>query len=136
MFTTSEDFTPSSNYGFYDANAPGAWPWIAPAPHACIYYGFYPAYPTAAQWTGNWSVINPTGNHYSSSTRAVSPYNGGNVVWVDGHAKFGSDGYLATGTNYGTSSYTDPGLGAAILNPTNPTTYLWTLDGTLNDLQL
>jgi len=135
MFTTSADFTPTIAHGFYDSNAPGAWPLIAPAPHACIYYGFYPA-GTAAQWTGNWSVINPTGKHYTSSVRAVLPYNGGNVVWVDGHAKFGSDGYLASGTDYGTSSSSSASLGATILNQANPTNYLWTLDGTLNDLQL
>jgi len=134
MFTTAEYFDPGRNLGFFDANAPGAWPIIAPAPHACIYYGFIGT--VATQWTGNWSVINPLGVHYSSSTRAVTPYNGGNVVWVDGHAKFGTDGYLATGTDYGTSSSSNASLGATILNQANPTTYLWTLDGTLNDLNL
>jgi prepilin-type N-terminal cleavage/methylation domain-containing protein/prepilin-type processing-associated H-X9-DG protein len=134
MFTTSEYFDPSANIGFFDANAPGAWPIIAPAPNACIYYGYIGA--TPYQWTGNWSVINPLGKHYSSSTRAVQPYNGGNVVWVDGHAKFGTDGYLASGTDYGTSSSGNASLGATILNQANPTLYLWTLDGTLNDLKL
>ena len=135
MFTTSEDYTYGDNLGFYDANAPGAWPLIAPAPNACIYYGFWPA-GTPTQWTGNWSVINPLGVHWTSSVRAVAPYNGGNVVWVDGHAKFGTDGYLASGTTYGTASSSSAALGAVILNQANPTTYLWTLDGTLNDLSL
>jgi len=136
MFTTSEYFDPSRNIGFFDANAPGAWPIISPAPHACIYYGFIGT--VATPWTGNWSTVNPLNKHYSSSTRAVAPYNGGNVVWVDGHAKFGTDGFLATGTDYGkgTDNAGNGSLGATILNQANPTTYKWTLDGTLNDLML
>jgi len=135
MYTTSVNFGEGPT-GFYDANAPGAWPIIAPSPNACIYYGYYGSPAVATQWTGNWSVINPTGVHFTSSVRAVAPYGGANVVWVDGHAKFGTDGYLATGTDYGTSSSSSASLGATILNQANPTTYLWTLDGTLNDLNL
>jgi len=134
MFTTSQNFNSSLGgnplQGWYESNAPGAWPLIAPAVHACIWY-------TGANGSGNWSSVNPPAiGKITASTRAVSPYNGANVVWVDGHAKFGTDGYLATGTDYGTVSYNNGNQGAQVLNPSNPTTYLWTLDGTLNDLSL
>jgi prepilin-type N-terminal cleavage/methylation domain-containing protein/prepilin-type processing-associated H-X9-DG protein len=130
MFSTSKLFEPNPLIGFYAANPPGSWPVILPAPNACAYYtGAGPC-----SGYGNWSSQNPITVGYqgkvTSSSRASSPYNGGNVVWVDGHAKFGSDGYLATGTTYGTASCT-PG---AVINNIN--TYLWDLDGTLNDLSL
>lgn len=133
MFTTGENYGSSRNTsGWYAANAPGAWPIVAPAPFACIWYGYWNGSATA--WTGNWSVTNPTGVHYSSSTRAVQPYGGANVVWVDGHAKYLNDGALAAGTDYGTSTSGNASSGATILNQNNPVNYLWTLDGTLNDL--
>ncbi|MHB8635397.1 MAG: prepilin-type N-terminal cleavage/methylation domain-containing protein [Fimbriimonadaceae bacterium] len=129
MFTTSMLFQNQPQYGFYGSNAPGAWPIILPAPNACIWYAG-----TAYPGSGNWSALNPAPvGKVTSSTRAAAPYGGANVVWVDGHAKFGTDGYLASGTDYGTVSYTNANAGAQILNLN---TYLWDLDGTLNDLKL
>lgn len=127
MFTTSQAFTTSPMLGFFGSNAPGAWPITSPAPNACIYYD-------GTTGSGNWSANNPaTIGKITSSTRAVKPYGGANVVWVDGHAKFGSDGYLATGTDYSTATYNGSGQGAHIINLN---TYLWSLDGTTNDLGL
>jgi prepilin-type N-terminal cleavage/methylation domain-containing protein/prepilin-type processing-associated H-X9-DG protein len=133
MFTTSQGFTTSPQHGWYDANPPGAWPITSPAPFACIWWDGNPG-------SGNWSanplatqpIYNiPLPSHVTSSSRAWNTYNGANVVWVDGHAKFGTDGYLASGTDYGTASIGNAASGATILNVNN---YLWTLDGTLNDL--
>jgi len=63
------------------------------------------------------------------------------VAWVDGHSKFSSDDYLASGTNYGVSNYASGGT--TINGVTNnaapgqaPTNYLWTLNGSLDDLAL
>jgi prepilin-type N-terminal cleavage/methylation domain-containing protein/prepilin-type processing-associated H-X9-DG protein len=134
MYTTSQLFVGAPTYGWYDSNPPGAWPLTSPATvRACIWWD-------GNQGSGNWSANNPAGlyglGHVTASARAWRPYGGANVVWVDGHAKYGTDGYLATGTDYGTASYNNATSGAQILNQANPNTYLWTLDGTLNDLQL
>jgi len=131
MFTTSSEQygikTPT--VGYYDANAPGAWPYVDPAPNACIYY-----FAAGKLWTGNWSANNPsTIGRVTSSTRTITYNQGANVGWVDGHAKYMKDGALAAGTNYGSASYTSSGSGAAIIQLSS---YLWTLDGTLNDLSL
>jgi prepilin-type N-terminal cleavage/methylation domain-containing protein/prepilin-type processing-associated H-X9-DG protein len=143
MFTTSEAFYGGINRGWYDANAPGAWPIIAPAPFACIWYGGSVTAGGVTFTDGNWAANPdlPAIGKYTSSTRAVKPYGGANVVWVDGHAKFMNDGALAAGTTYGSSDVTNAATGASIVGVTNltapgaaPDNYLWTLDGTLNDL--
>jgi len=126
MFTTSQGFRLTPNRGYYQANAPGAWPIIAPAPHACIRWD-------GTTGSGNWSANNGTVGKITSSTRADKPYSGANVVWVDGHAKFFKDGALANGTDYMTAVYNNANDGAAI---TDLSKYLWDLDGTLNDLSL
>lgn len=128
MFMTSQGFHADST-SFFDVNAPGAWPIVAPAPNACIWYGG--AY---GLQSGNWSANNPTTvGKITSSARAVYPYGGGLVGWVDGHAKFLNDGALARGTDYGSATYNNANEGAQVTNVNN---YLWTLDGTLNDLSL
>jgi len=130
MFTTSQGFTTAPTRGWYAVDAPGAWPITSPAIHACIWWD-------GTQGSGNWSGNNPPlKGPITASTRAIQPYNGANVVWTDGHAKFGTPGYLASGTDYGTATYTNGASGATILTPANPVNYLWTLDGTLNDLSL
>ena len=55
------------------------------------------------------------------------------MVWVDGHAKFTKDGALAAGTDYGTAVVGGTNDGAQI---TDLTKYVWSLDGTINDLTL
>jgi len=132
MFTTSQGFRTHPERGWYGSNAPGAWPIILPAPYACIWWD-------GTQGSGNWSSNNGAVGKITSSARAFNTYGGANVVWVDGHAKFGNDGYLAQGTDYGTAVYTNGNSGAQILGTnakggTTPANYLWTLDGTANDL--
>ena len=124
MFTTSQGFRTSPLTGYYQANAPGAWPIIAPAPFACIRWD-------GTQGSGNWSANNGTVGKITSSTRAVKPYGGAIVTFTDGHTKFLNDGLLAAGTDYASAVYTNASHGAVI---TDVTKYLWTLDGTLNDL--
>jgi len=124
MFATSQGFTTNPQRGYYAANAPGAWPLIAPAPHACIWWD-------GSAGSGNWSANNGAKGKITSSTRAVKPYGGGLVVWTDGHAKYMNDSALAIGTDYGSAVYNNASSGAQI---TDLKTYLWSLDGTTNDL--
>jgi prepilin-type N-terminal cleavage/methylation domain-containing protein len=134
-FTSSTNFTVAPSEGWNAANPPGAWPIIAPAPNACIWYGT--ATPVI---DGNWSAANPTNIGYAgkitASVRAVRPYGGSPTAFIDGHAKFTSDGALAADTDYGTATASNAANGASILNKTDLSTYLWSLDGTLNDLAL
>jgi prepilin-type N-terminal cleavage/methylation domain-containing protein/prepilin-type processing-associated H-X9-DG protein len=143
MFTTSQGFFSGVNKGWYDVNAPGAWPIIAPSPFACIWYGGTVTAGGQTFTDGNWAANPdyPATGKYTASTRAVHPYSGANVVWVDGHAKYYNDSALAAGTNYSVVDSGNAATGASINGVTNmtspgaaPTTYLWTLDGTLNDL--
>ena len=125
MFTNSRGFNTTPQRGYYQSNAPGAWPIVAPAPYACIRWD-------GTQGSGNWSANNPTAiGKMTSSVRAIKPYNGTVVTFCDGHTKLMSDGQLAAGTDYGTAVYTNGAQGASI---TDVTKYMWTLDGTLNDL--
>ncbi len=124
MFTTSQSFTTAPNRGYYQANPPGAWPITAPAPYACIRWD-------GTKGSGNWSANNGSVGKITSSTRAVKPYGGANVCWVDGHAKFTNDGALAAGTDYGSATYSNSSDGAVV---TDVKKYKWSLDGTLNDL--
>ncbi len=125
MFTSSQQFRINPTIGYYQANPPGAWPITLPAPLACIRYDGTPG-------SGNWSGNNPVAvGKITASTRAIKPYNGAVVTFTDGHTKFLNDGLLAAGTDYQTATYTNGAEGAVI---TDVTKYLWTLDGTLNDL--
>jgi len=124
MFTTSQQFTTAPQRGYYQANAPGAWPIIAPAPYACIRWD-------GTQGSGNWSANNGARGPITSSTRAINPYGGALVVFIDGHAKFSKPGFLAEGTDYGSAAYNNSSDGAVI---TDLSKYRWSLDGTTNDL--
>jgi len=140
MFTSSVNFDYPTTQGWDAANAPGAWPIVAPAPNACIWYGYINA-TTAVGYTGNWSANNPANiGMQTSSTRTATYTQGALVGWLDGHAKYMKAGALAAGTTFGSASVTSTGSGAAILTVGNAVTpvntYLWTLDGTLNDLSL
>jgi len=126
MFTTSQGFTTAPRRGWYGANAPGAWPIIAPAPNACIWWD-------GTTGSGNWSGNNGTLPKITSSVR-VKTYNESALVgWLDGHAKAMKDGALAAGTDYSTAVYNNASDGAQI---TDVSKYLWDLDGTINDLSL
>jgi prepilin-type N-terminal cleavage/methylation domain-containing protein len=127
MFTTSQSFTTAPQRGYYQANAPGAWPIIAPAPHACIRWD-------GTQGSGNWSAnVGIAGKGKITSSTRIKQYNGGVVSFLDGHAKFMTDGDMASGTDYGSAVYNNGAEGATI---TDVNKYWWTLDGTLNDLSL
>lgn len=128
MFTTSQAYAQTPVEGWYAANPPGAWPIIAPAPNACVWY-----FQIDEPWTGNWSANNPPSiGKVTSSVRTVTYNNGSNVAWVDGHAKYTKEAELAAGTDFGTATYNNANAGAQI---TDVSKYLWTLDGTLNDLE-
>lgn len=85
----------------------------------------------ASQWVTNTPAY-PGVGPLTGSTRALGPYVGANVGWVDGHAKSETAGALAAGTDFGSSSSTSgySGFGSVI---TDITKYLWTLDGTTRD---
>jgi len=89
--------------------------------------------PTASanEWGSQWVKNTPVGE-ITGMTRALNPYNGSNVGWVDGHAKSMTADALAAGTDFGNSSTTTgySGFGSVI---TDITKYLWTLDGTTKD---
>jgi len=85
----------------------------------------------ASKWGSQWVKNTPVGP-LTGVTRALNPYNGANVGWVDGHAKSMTADALAAGTDYGNSTPTSgySGFGSQI---TDITKYLWTLDGTTKD---
>ncbi len=126
MFTTSRSFEVHKDRGFFGSNAPGASQIIVPAPNACIFYDGITLGST------DWS--NFPLSHQTSTVRGYQPYGGAPVGWLDGHAKFMSDSALAAGTDYGTATANEgPTYGAVI---TDMNKYLWSLDGTTNDLGL
>jgi len=132
MFTTSQIFPNLGvqGEGYQGANPPGTSPYILPAPNACVWYDGTNNWSTG--WFANGTASDYPAGHYTSTTRAYSPYRGANVVWVDGHAKYMTDGGLAAGTDYGNATAaSNGGLGAII---TDFSKYLWSLDGTTNDL--
>jgi len=147
MFSTSEGWYGHPNEGFFAANAPGAWPIIAPAPVDCILYSGDPSDAVLGGASANWSGANPLPvGPYTSNVRALKTYSGGLCVFVDGHSKFMNTGAMSAGTDYATATYTNGNQGAIILGITGsygagictqcntPSTYIWDLDGTVNDL--
>jgi len=131
MFTTSTIFpnlVPTGE-GYTLANPPGTAPWIFPAPNACVIYDGTNNWST--DWFSKGTAADYPKGHYTSTSR-VSPYGGAVVAWVDGHAKFVNDSALAIGTDYGSATATSNGGYGAII--TDFTKYLWSLDGTKNDL--
>jgi len=85
----------------------------------------------ASKWGSQWVKNTPVGE-ITGITRALNPYQGANVGWVDGHAKSMTADALAAGTDFGNSTTTSgfSGFGSQI---TDITKYLWTLDGTTKD---
>jgi len=147
MFTSSQGWYGHPNEGYFAANAPGAWPIIAPAPIDCILYSGDPSDAVLGGASANWSGANPAPvGPYSSNVRAIKPYGGGLVAFVDGHAKFQNTGAMSAGTDYATAVYTNSNQGAIIQGITGnygagictqcntPSNYIWDLDGTVNDL--
>lgn len=99
---------------------------------------FVPNTSKSAAWMGAWVKTTPYTNAnaptgtITGTTRALGPYVGALVGFVDGHAKSMSDNQLAVGTDFGTSTTTSGhGYGADV---TDDTKYVWSLDGTSNDI--
>jgi len=94
---------------------------------------------TAPMWTCGWVNNTPPGygGPVSANVRVFSPYNGGNFAWVDGHVKSMTAGAIAAGTDFASSTpaggSTAFGTTGTVINDVDK--YLWTLDGTLRDLQ-
>jgi len=165
MFTTAGNFatttsgaaaftTPDSEF----ANAPGTMLALLPAADRIIIVssGCFTASP-ANFYPCGWEKTTPVGE-ITADVRTQSPYQGANVGWVDGHAKYATADALAAGTDFGSSTNLDPNgvysgydtgcvvtglvlsgnsykMGATNANgAAAPSSYLWSLDGTLTDL--
>lgn len=115
MFTESRRFTEDPLGGYYAANAPGMWPRIAPSAGYCVFWDMTPC-------SGNWCTL-PT-----KITSSVSIHNNGtHVSFIDGHAKFLSDGALAAGTDYPTAA-SGGGTATEGAQITDVKKYLWNLN--------
>jgi prepilin-type N-terminal cleavage/methylation domain-containing protein len=156
---TSQFATPDDNF----AEAPGTYFSLLPAADRLIIVSIA-VYPTSVGgdaspfWTQGWVKTDTVGGPITADVRAQNPYNGAKVGWVDGHAKNITADALAAGTTYSTSNSTsgatcNSGVATgAIVNGlllsgrtfksgcTNalglaaPNNYLWSLDGTLSDI--
>jgi prepilin-type N-terminal cleavage/methylation domain-containing protein len=87
-------------------------------------------------WASCWTGITPFGVPTTGNTRVYSPYQGGIVSFGDGHSKVMQAAALAAGTDFGSSTTTEgteygSGTGSTV---TNINAYMWTLDGTLTDV--
>jgi prepilin-type N-terminal cleavage/methylation domain-containing protein len=157
---TSQYGTPDDDF----AEAPGSYFALLPSADRIVFvsigiYGSGSGGDSSPFWTSGWVKNTPTsyGGPITGDVRALNPYNGAKVGWVDGHAKNTTADVLAGGTNYSTSTSatgaTCGGLttGAVINGMINtghsnasgctnalglaaPNNYLWSLDGTLSDL--
>lgn len=119
FFVGSRVFSEGTDRGFFGANAPGMWEWIAPHPDYCIWWDETPC---GGDWCGS-----PSSPVKSTSSTAMNYQDGTTVSWVDGHAKYMKDKALAAGTTYTTASPNglDNGGGAKIVDKSR---YLWNLD--------
>ena len=117
QFTQSRLFTLNDNQGYFMVNAPGMWPIIAPHPLYCIVYD-------GSVGSGNWSGSKTQPKRITSSAY-LTPNNGSTTVFLDGHAKFMTDGALTAGTDYFTATYNNASEGATIIDKTK---YIWNLD--------
>jgi len=117
--------------GFNAVNAPGTGPLLLPSNNGYTWTW------DGANYESDWYALADSttpGGHYTSTADFQSYNHGANVTWVDGHAKYTTDGAITAGTDYGSStSASNGGYGARIVDITK---YLWSLDGTTNDLTL
>lgn len=149
MFTSSQGspytgpkgnqvLTPGAEYGTPDADSltdPGLGCELYYATNRLTFVDCSSTDGASCNWASQWVTNTPAYpgvGPLTGSTRALQPYVGANVGWVDGHAKSTTAGALAAGTDFGTSSSTSgySGFGSVI---TDITKYLWTLDGTTRD---
>jgi prepilin-type processing-associated H-X9-DG protein len=87
---------------------------------------------TPPLWQNNWIKNTPIGE-ITGDVRCLKPAAQATVAWVDGHVTNMTAIQLAAGTDFTTATTAeDNGFGTEI---TNVSQYLWTLDGTLDDIQ-
>jgi prepilin-type N-terminal cleavage/methylation domain-containing protein/prepilin-type processing-associated H-X9-DG protein len=106
--------------GFFNVTAPGMWDAVSPDTVSYIIWWF------ATDCSGDWcgTVADPLAR---TATFASYLSGGGNLGWIDGHAKYMKAGQAAQGTTY--ASATVGGLldgGHSTINDTGK--YLWNLD--------
>lgn len=89
-------------------------------------------------WCGQWLFNSQTlpgglpAGPMTGATRALNPYTGAPTGFVDGHAKSLTADALAAGTDYGTATVSgNNGTGSTVIDLTK---YIWSLDGTLTDV--
>jgi prepilin-type processing-associated H-X9-DG protein len=146
MFCTAQGYASATSaaYQFLTpdtdwASPPGTLEYIVPALDRVVSVDDGCYWGTAPMWTCGWVNNTPAGfgGPITATVRVLKPYNGGNFAWVDGHAKALSAYAIAAGTDFGSST---PSGGATQFGTTgtvvtNVDQYLWTLDGTLEDIQ-
>jgi len=136
--STAQSPTPGLVYSTPDGDAltdPGTGCQLYYATNRLTYVDCTATNGSACNWASQWVTNTPAYpgvGPITGETRALSPYNGANTGWVDGHAKALTAGALAAGTDFGTSSTTSgyAGFGSQIIDITK---YLWSLDGTTTD---
>ena len=146
MFSTAQGYASATSaaYQFLTpdtdwASPPGALEYTLPALDRVVVTSWACYWGTAPMWTCGWVYHTPVGygGPITATVRVLQPYNGGNFAWVDGHAKAFTAGAIAAGTDFATSTPaggpTQFGTTGAVI--TNLDDYLWTLDGTLTDIQ-
>ncbi|HLK14304.1 MAG TPA: prepilin-type N-terminal cleavage/methylation domain-containing protein [Fimbriimonadaceae bacterium] len=146
MFCTAQGYASSTSaaYQFLTpdvdwASPPGALQYTLPALDRVVITSAGCYWGTAPMWTCGWVANTPPGfgGPITATVRVLKPYAGGNFAWVDGHAKAMSAGAAAAGTDFATSTPADGptvfGTTGAVI--TDVSKYLWTLDGTLQDIQ-
>ena len=132
MIAQSRDFTRNPSLGFYEIQAPGMWPIIAPHLFYCIWWD-------GTQGSGNWSRLNLGGDTFRTGKTSYSiesstyingtfKADGSNTGFMDGHSKFMKSAALAAGTNYMIVDRNNGGfwVGGAEILDRDP--YLWNLD--------
>jgi len=146
MFSTAQGYASgtSAAYQFLTpdtdwASPPGALQYTLPALDRVVITSPGCYWGTSPMWTCGWVYNTPVGygGPITATVRVLQPYTGGNFAWVDGHAKAFSAMAIAAGTDFPISTPSDgPSVfgttGAEIVNVDK---YLWTLDGTLTDIQ-
>jgi prepilin-type processing-associated H-X9-DG protein len=87
---------------------------------------------SAPGWINNWMKSSPVGE-ITADVRCLQPKSQATVAWVDGHVSNMTADQLAAGTNFETATTTENyGFGTDV---TDLSKYLWTLDGTLTDVE-
>src|SRR5579862_3318675 len=146
MFSTAQGYASATSaaYQFLTpdddwASPPGALQYTLPALDRVVITSPGCYWGTAPMWTCGWVNLTPPGfgGPITATVRVLQPYTVGNFAWVDGHAKALGAGAIAAGTDFATSTPSDGPtvFGTTGAEITDVDKYLWTLDGTLKDIQ-